>query len=748
MVAQRVKAVAVPVPCRKKSLLHTNNTTRPKPYMKKIILVIVIAALVAAYFIFDVHSVLNLESIKSSQADFIDLYQTSPWQVLAAFFIVYVLTTALSLPGAALLTLAAGAFFGFFTGLVLVSFASSIGATLAFLSSRYIFRDAVQQRFGEKLQAINTGIAREGAFYLFTLRLVPIFPFFLINVLMGLTSIPVRTFYIVSQLGMLAGTMVFVNAGTQLARIESLSGIMSPSLLLSFSLLGIFPLLAKKILNVVKQQRVYAQWKKPASFDRNLVVIGGGAAGLVSAYIAAAVKAKVTLVETHKMGGDCLNYGCVPSKALIKSAKVAHQIQHADRYGLSAAKPSFSFKAVMQRVHDIIAAIEPHDSIERYTALGVEVLQGYAKVIDPWTVQITAADGTVNTLTTRNIIIATGARPFVPPLPGIEQSGYVTSDTLWEAFAKLDEIPKRMVVLGGGPIGCELAQAFVRLGSEVSLVQRASRIMVKEDEDVSAFARQALEADGVKVLIGHKALRCEYADNQKILVLEHEGKESRIEFDALLCAVGREARLTGYGLEELCIPTKRTVNTNDYLETLYPNILAAGDVAGPYQFTHTAAHMAWYAAVNALFGDVKKFRVDYSVIPWTTFIDPEVARVGLNEQEAREKNIAYEVTRYGLDDLDRAITESAAHGFIKVLTPPGKDKILGVTIVGEHAGDLLAEFVFAMKHGHGLNKILGTIHTYPTWAEGNKFAAGEWKRAHAPQKLLAWVERYHTWKRG
>ena len=575
-------------------------------------------------------------------------------------------------------------------------------------------------------------------------------PFFVINLLMGLTRMRALTFYWVSQLGMLAGTAVYVNAGTQIAQIDSLRGILSPGLLGSFVLLGLFPLIARKAVEAVQKRKVYARWAtvRPRHFDRNLVVIGAGAGGLVTAYIAAAVKAKVTLVEAHKMGGDCLNYGCVPSKALIKSAKLAHQMRHASRYGLSDTKPSFSFRAVMQRIHDVIRAIEPHDSVDRYTGLGVEVLQGYAKIVNPWTVEIALNDGGKQVLTTRSIVIAAGARPFVPPLPGLSEAGYVTSDTLWDTFAKLDEVPRRLVVLGGGPIGCELTQAFARLGSQVTQVEMAPRLMLREDEEVSALVQQAMQADGVRVLTGHKALRCERDGDAKVLVAEAAGTEVRIAFDELICAVGRVARLQGYGLEDLGIPTQRTVETNEYLQTIYPNIYAAGDVAGPFQFTHVAAHQAWYAAVNALFGDFKKFKADYSVIPWATFVDPEVARVGLNEQEAREKGIAYEVTKYGIDDLDRAIADSEAHGFVKVLTVPGKDRILGVTIVGTHAGDLLAEYVMAMKHGLGLNKLLGTIHTYPTLAEANKYAAGEWKRAHQPHGLLRWVKKYHDHRRG
>lgn len=735
----------------------------------RLLLLLTLMGAVVAFFVFDLGRYFSLAFVKDSQAQFAALYAEHPLRVTLAYAAVYVLVTALSLPGAAILTLAGGAVFGLVWGTLVVSVASTVGATLAMLAARTVLRDSIQARFGRQLAEVNARLDKEGAFYLFTLRLLPVMPFFVLNLLMGLTRMRIWTYVWVSQLGMLAGTVAYVNAGTQLAQIESLQGILSPALLASFATLGLLPLALKKLLDMAIRRRVYARWasQRPKQFDRNLIVIGGGAGGLVSAYIAAAVKAKVTLIEAHKMGGDCLNYGCVPSKALIKSAKLAHQMRHASRYGLSDAAPSFSFKTVMARVHEVIKAIEPHDSIERYTGLGVEVLQGYGKLVNPWTVEITlnpgtpgpdgspATDGTaprVVRLTARSIVIAAGARPFVPPLPGLNDVGYLTSDTLWDALAQRDEVPKRLVVLGGGPIGCELAQSFARLGSQVTQVEMAPRLLAREDDDVSELVRQSLSADGVRVLTGHKALRCERthtaAGITKTLVVEHNGTEQRIEFDDLLCAVGRMARLQGYGLEELGIPTNRTVETNEYLQTLYPNIYAAGDVAGPYQFTHTAAHQAWYAAVNALFGEWKLFKADYAVIPAATFIDPEVARVGLNEQEAKAQNVPFEVTKYGIDDLDRAIADSEAHGFVKVLTVPGKDTILGVTIVGTHAGDLLAEYVLAMKHGLGLNKILGTIHTYPTLSEANKYAAGEWKRAHAPQQLLAWVKKYHDWKRG
>lgn len=716
--------------------------------MKRIAVLALLALLIAAYFTLDLDRYLTLEALKQAQAGFASLQQRSPSAFAAGYMLVYIAVTALSLPGATVMTLAGGALFGLIGGTVLVSFASSIGATLAFLAARYVFRDGVQRRFGHRLGAVNNGMERDGAFYLFTLRLVPVFPFFIINLLMGLTTMRAVTFYWVSQVGMLAGTVVYVNAGTQLARIDSLSGILSPALLASFAVLGVFPLAARRIARLLQSRRIYRRWTRPKRFDRNLVVIGAGAAGLVTAYIAAAVKAKVTLVEANRMGGDCLNTGCVPSKALIRAAKLAHDIAHAEDYGLRCEPPRIDFRAVMARVRAVIRSIEPHDSIERYTRLGVEVIQGYARLIDPWTVEISLADGGTQRLSTRNVVIASGARPVVPPLPGIEASGYVTSDTLWEALESRDAPPPRVAVLGGGPIGCELAQCLARLGSQVTLVERAAELLGREDPEVSALARDALERDGVAVLTGHDALRCESAAGAKTLIVARDGAEKAIGFDLLLCAVGRAARLEGYGLEALGIPTGRTLLTNEYLETIYPNIFAAGDVAGPFQFTHAGAHQAWYAAVNALFGNLKKFKVDYSNLPWTTFIDPEIARLGLNEREARSKGIPHEITRYDLADLDRAITDGATQGFVKVLTAPGRDRILGATIVAQNAADMLAEYVLAKKHGLGLNKILGTVHTYPSFAEANKYAAGEWKRSHSPRRLLAWVERFHSWRRG
>jgi len=707
----------------------------------KLILIATIVVLIVAFFVFDLQRFLTLEYLKDRQQAFADFYAANRLLTIAIYFILYVVVTALSLPGAAVMTLAGGGLLGFWTAMVTVSFASTLGATLAFLASRFLLRDWVQGKFGDKLKAINEGVEREGSFYLFTLRLVPLFPFFVINLVMGLTPMRAGAYYLVSQIGMLPGTAVYVNAGTQLGQIESAAGILSPGILISFVLLGIFPLIAKRIIDIVKSRKAFDGWEKPEKFDYNLVAIGAGSGGLVSAYIAAAVKAKVALIEKDKMGGDCLNTGCVPSKALIRSAKMISYAKRAKEFGLQSGHVEYDFGEVMERVQRVIKKVEPHDSIERYTALGVNCFTGEAKITSPWTVEVNG-----ETLTTRNIIIATGARPLVPPITGIEKVDYLTSDNLWQ----LRQNPGRLVVLGGGPIGSEITQAMARLGAQVTQVEMMSRIMSREDPEVSEYVQKQFEADGVQVLTGHMAKEVVVEGEEKSLLCEANKETVKIPFDQILVAIGRRPNVTGFGLEELGveISARGTVAVDPLLRTNFPNIFAVGDVAGPYQFTHTASHMAWYAAVNALFGTFKSFKVDYSVIPWATFTDPEVARVGLSEDEAKAQKIAYEVTHYGIDDLDRAIADSEDHGWVKVLTKPGSDKLLGVTIVGSHAGDLLAEYVLAMKHGLGLNKILGTIHTYPTMSEANKAAAGEWKKAHAPEKLLAWVAKFHTWRRG
>lgn len=709
--------------------------------IKQVLLLVLIVLALAAAWYFDLAANLEFTVLKQRIGELQAWYGDNPLLAGLIYFAAYVLVTALSIPGAAVMTLAGGALFGFWYALLLVSFASSIGATLAFLVSRILLRDWVQGSFSKQLSAVNAGFARDGAFYLFSLRLVPLFPFFVINLLMGLLPIRAWPFYWVSQLGMLPATAVYVNAGTQLGQLDSAAGILTPSLLLSFVLLAVFPFLARWLLGTLQARKALSGYTKPRQFDNNLIVIGAGSGGLVAALIAATVKARVTLIERHKMGGDCLNTGCVPSKALLRSSRIAQYMHRAEEFGLDKVPVRVNFRSVMERVQRTIKTIEPHDSVERFTELGVNCVQGDARIVSPWEVEV---DGQI--LSARNIVIATGARPAVPQIPGIEEVGYLTSDTVWE----LREQPRRMVVLGGGPIGCELAQAFAGLGTQVTIVTRAERLLPREDTDASAAVLAAFQQQGITVLLNTQPQAFSPSDDGGSCVCDSAQGEIELTFDQLLLAVGRSANVENLGLEALGIGVDRSgaIEVDDFLATAIPTISACGDVTGPYLFTHMASHQAWFAAVNALFGSLRRYRADYSVVPWATFTSPEVARVGLNEQEAHARGIPFEVTTYEMSELDRAVADGEAGGFVKVLTAPGRDRVLGATIVGYHAAELLTEFVLAMKHGIGLNKILGTIHIYPTLSEANKFAAGNWRKARKPEGLLAWVARYHRWRRG
>ncbi|HHQ4689630.1 TPA: FAD-dependent oxidoreductase [Aeromonas veronii] len=712
----------------------------------RLLLALVMGGLIGAFFVLDLGRYLTLDALQAQQAAVAQWVDSHFVSASLLFVLIYVLSTALSLPGASLLTLGGSAVFGVGWGLLLVSFASTLGATLAFLSARFLLRDWVTARFGDKLATFQSGMAKEGAFYLLSLRLIPIFPFFLVNLLMGLTPIRVSTYYWVSQLGMLPGTFVYVLAGSELGQLTSTGNILSPGLMVALTLLGLMPWLVKKLTAHLALRRQLAPYRKPARYDYNLLVIGAGAGGLVTSYIAAAVKAKVALIEKHKMGGDCLNSGCVPSKALIRSARFAAEQRKADELGFSQSHSRADFAAVMERVAEVIKEVEPHDSIERYQGLGVECIEGEARLVSPWEVEVNG-----QRLASRHIVIATGARPLVPKLPGLDQVPYLTSDSLWQ----LRTPPRRLLVLGGGPIGCELAQSFALLGIPVILVELSEQLLPREDRAVADALAGQMSRDGVQLLTGWRAERADYlpaADGDLPIRLQlRRGDETQVvEGDQLLLALGRVANVSGFGLEALGVELapRGTIAVDGFLATNFPSILAVGDVAGPYQFTHFAAHQAWYAAVNALFGQFKRFRADYRVIPAATYTTPEIARVGLNRKEAEAQRIPFEATRFELAELDRAIADGERHGFVEVLTVPGKDTILGATIVGTHAGERIAEFVLAMRHRLGLGKILGTIHAYPTLMEGNKYVAGEWKRAHQPTRVLALLARYHRWRRG
>lgn len=708
--------------------------------MKKLrlLIVLLIAAVIGSYFVFDLGRFASLEYVQSQLAALQEFTQANFGFAVLAYFTIYVVMAAFSIPGALMMTLLGGALFGLLWGTIIVSFASSIGATLAFLIARTLLHDWVQERYGDKLEPINRGIRKDGGFYLFSIRMVPLFPYFMVNLVMSLTPIRVVPFYVATQTGMLLATAVFVNAGSELARITSLSGLVSGPVLFSIALVGLLPLLARFIVAGMQRRKLARRFGRPRKFEVNTVVIGGGSAGLVASLIIAGARARVVLVEQHRMGGDCLYTGCVPSKSLIRSGRIKHLIDSASDFGLKNAGAEVDFPAVMERVRRIIASIEPHDSPERFTSLGVECVAGKAHIESPYLVRVDGRE-----ITTRSIVLATGARPLIPPVPGLDKIDYLTSDNIWD----LEELPGRLLVIGGGPIGCELSQAFGNLGSKVTQMEMAPRILMREDPEVSELLTDRFREQGIKVLTGHKAVEFGRDEEGDYVEAEFEGEFVREHFDRVLLALGRKPNVEGFGLEELEVPLTASgaVEVDQYLRTAYPNIYACGDVAGPYQFTHMASHQAWFAAMNALAGPFR--RVNYKAVPWATFTDPEIARVGLSELEAKERGIDFEVTRYDLDLHDRALADGENRGFVKVLTPPGKDRILGATIVGYHAADAIGEFVLAMTHGMGLGKIAAATHIYPTILEANKFAANAWRKKHLPEKVFPWLERYFRWQR-
>jgi len=728
---------------RSQSILTFISATTQQGYpmnTKKIAVAVIIAIIVGAFFYFDLNQYVSLNALDI----FKEKVQESLLTASLLFFIIYFCVAAMGLPGAGAMTLIAGAVFGLGWGFLLVSFASTLGATTNMLVARFLLRDTMANKFRKTLKKVNDGIEREGSFYLFTIRLIPFIPFFVVNPVFGLTKMPAVKFYIISQLGMIPGTLLFVNAGAAVGSLESVtfSSVFTGPIIASIVLLIAVPWIIKTLLNMYKQHRATKAYKKPQSYDTNMVVIGAGSGGLVAAYIAAAVKAKVTLIEKSDMGGDCLNTGCVPSKALIKAAKTVKQIKAGEKMGVNTSGVNVDFAKVMGHVKGAITDIEPHDSVERYTSLGVDCIKGEAEVISPYEVRV--GD---QTITTKNIVLATGAEPFIPPIKGLDQVDYLSTDTVWS----LTELPKQFLVIGGGPIGCEMAQAFNRLGAKVTVVQGSGQLLDKEDDDVSQFVLEKFQSENVNVLL-NTTLKAfvKNAQGRVVASVEEHGKTREIAFDKVLFAVGRKPRVKGFGFDklDLALNERGGLITDEFLRTSIPNVFAVGDLIGPYQFTHAASHQAWYASVNALFGKFKRFKVDYSVMPWVTFVDPEVARVGASEKELIEQEIEYEVTTYNMSESDRAIAEGETEGFIKVLTEKNKDTVLGAVIVGSHAGELITEFVTAMKQNLGLNKMLGTIHSYPTWSEANKAVAGNWKKAHQPTKVLGWVKKYHGWNRG
>lgn len=682
---------------------------------------------------------LSLSFLKSQLKAAQTLWDSSPVFLASLYMAVYVFVTALSLPGAAVMTLFGGAVFGLFWGTLIVSFASTFGATLSFLVARFFIHDWVKSKFRNRYDRIKQEFDRNGGFYIFSVRLVPLIPFFVANLIFGLTPVRVSTYYLASQIGMLPGTLVYVNAGRQLGQLQGVSGILSPSLIGAFLALALLPWLSKIILGFLRKRRVFSKFKRPKKFDYQVVVIGAGSAGLVAANLIATLKGKVALVEKHKMGGDCLNTGCVPSKTLIRSARLAHEMKNAHRYGLKGVDDKVDFPQVMKRVREVIHKIEPHDSVERYESLGVDCFQGEAQILSPFEIQVGSQK-----LTTRQIIVATGARPRRASFPGIEQVRVLDSNSIWS----LEELPSRLLVLGGGAIGCELAQSFARLGSQVTLLERADRLLVKEEKEVSRLIESEFKEEGLSLYLNAHVLSFDVKEGQSRCLVEAAGEKKHLEFDFVLMALGREPNVAGFGLENLDIALRKnkTIETNEFLQTNIPNIWACGDVTGPYQFTHAAGQQGSVAALNALFAPFKKWRWETQRMPWVTFTDPEVAHMGETKESAQQKKLDFEVVDFPMERSDRALAEGSSAGFVQVLVAKGKDQILGVSIVGPHAGEMLAEFSAIVKAGKGLNHLISLIHPYPTLSEANKSAALAWKKAQTPKWVLNFLERVNKWR--
>ena len=708
--------------------------------MKRIIaFIIIIVLIIIGVIIFDIQNLFTLSALKEKQAQLQDIVTNFPLYSAGIFFLSYVIFAGLSLPGVIVFTLAAGALFGLLQGVILVSFASTIGAFLAFLVARFLLHDKFQEKFSNRLVTVNEKVKREGAYYLFFLRLVPIFPFFLINILMALTPIRASLFYWVSQAGMLPATILYVNAGAQIAKISSAKDIISPPMLFAFVLLGIFPFIAKWFVSLLKSKMAYKNFKKPRHFDYNTIVLGGGSAGLVAAYTTSTLQGKAMLIEREQMGGDCLNTGCVPSKSIIRSAKFIADIKRAQSFGVAKSNYEFDFKNIIQRVHQKIATIAPKDSVQRYSELGVDCEQGSATIISPWQIKLNE-----KTFSTKNIIIATGATPHIPELSGLEQVPYFTTDSIWS----LEQLPKHLLIIGAGPIGCELGQAFARLGARVTIVQRRSRILPNEDEAAAELIEQALTLDKVTLCTNFCTQKVSSENGSIVLEGTHEGVPVKISSSHLLVATGRQANLLGLDALDLETDKHNRLLVNQTLQTRFPNIFACGDVTSSMQYTHAASHQAWYAAFNALFRPLKMFKCSLENIPRAIFTDPEIASIGITEQQAITRNIEHQVITFPMDDIDRAITDNATEGFIKVITAGNSDKILGVCIVGEHASELITEFVLAKTNNLGLNKVLKTVHIYPTRSEINRMVAGKWRREQISPRTISLLSKFQRWRLG
>ncbi len=696
----------------------------------------------------------------------------------AAVAAAYAVLTVAMIPGSAL-TIGSGLIFGFWKGFAVVTVGANLGALGAFLLARTLFRERAEAlaRGQKTFRAVDSAIAREGFRIVLLLRLSPVFPFTVLNVLLGVTGISAASYVLANLIGMLPGTLMFVYLGTlgeaaagtqslgqtvlrivglaatvvvtvvitRIARralkAASLDGGANPGVAPEAAPVGAG---AKTIPGDAYDQALLASVKptahvNPIPQDRyNLVVIGAGTAGLVTAAGGAGLGAKVALIEKHMFGGDCLNVGCVPSKGIIRAGRAAAAVREAGAFGIRlAGEPRIDFAATMERMRRLRAGIAPHDSVKRFSELGIDVYLGEGRFTGPDEIEVGG-----NKLRFQAAVIATGARATFPRIPGIEEVEPLTNENVFT----LTELPRSLILLGAGAIGCEMAQTFRRLGSEVTIVIRGNRIMTREDPDAALIVQRKFEQEGIRVLTGSAIKRAEKRGGKKVIVIERDGSEESVEADQILIGMGRAPNVEGLGLSAAGIAYGTegvTVDAN--MRTTNPRVFAAGDICSRLKFTHAADAQARIVLRNALF--FGRARATDLVIPWCTYTDPEIAHVGCYEKEARDRGLAVTTFTVPLEDVDRAILDGETEGFGRIHLKSGTDRILGATVVASHAGDMIGELTMAIQNGLGAGKLASVIHPYPTQGEVVRKLGDAYMRTKLTPGVKRIMARILRWRR-
>ncbi|MBA3536096.1 MAG: FAD-dependent oxidoreductase [Tatlockia sp.] len=692
---------------------------------------ILLLGLLILFFSLRLDKYLTFTSLRENRATLISWTKEHFFMAALLYMSCYTLAVAASVPGAVFLTLAGGFLFGVVFGTVFVIVSATLGATALFFAVRTSFGDWLAKSALSWLGRMREGFQQNAFSYLLMLRLVPLFPFWVVNIVPALLGVDAKTFIITTFFGILPGSIVYVMVGNGLSHVFEAN--QTPNLGIIFDIKVLLPLLALAALSFIpilyKRVNPKEQKKNPKTnqIKCDLSIIGAGAGGLSVAAVAAQLGLKVVLLESGKMGGDCLNYGCVPSKSLLAAGKIAYQLRHAAQFGISSKGLEIDFKKVMQQVHAVIKVLAKNDSVERFESLGVQVIKAVARFSGVNT--LVAQDRVIEA---RRIVIATGSSPFKPPIPGLEDTPYLTNETIFN----LTEQPKHLIVIGGGPIGCELAQAFSMLGSKITLIE-GFNLLPKDDVDCVAILRAQLKAMGIIIHEQAKVLGVEPHAHGGIKVsINQAGEKLAIRGSHLLIATGRRANVENLDLEKAGIVySNKGIEVNSRLQTSNRRVYALGDVVGPYQFTHMATYQAGIVLRNIAFKIPAK--VDYRAIPWVTYTLPEIAHVGLLAEEAL-KHADIQFTEWSFLENDRAQTEHSLEGKIKIISDK-KGRVLGVTIVGAHAGELILPWVIAIREKRTLRSFTDAVSPYPTLSEISKRVAGEFYKSKLFSNKTRWL---------